>query len=83
VRQRNNLWVGCGTLTGHLRTNASGANLNREWAATGDHQAPSLERSPEVYYTLKKLDETGVGDVPVCSWVCFVCVEVVAELPYP
>ena len=31
-----------GSWRGHLRTNAGGANLNREWAK------PSLERSPEV-----------------------------------
>ena len=31
-----------GTFRGHLRTNAAGTNLNREW------HAPSLERSPEV-----------------------------------
>lgn len=31
-----------GSWRGHLRTNAVGANLNREWAK------PSLERSPEV-----------------------------------
>ena len=32
-----------GSRRGHLRTNAAGANLNREWAS------PSLERSPEVF----------------------------------
>lgn len=31
-----------GSIRGHLRTNAVGANLNREW------KEPSLERSPEV-----------------------------------
>ncbi len=31
-----------GSYRGHLRTNASGANLNREW------KNPTLERSPEV-----------------------------------
>ncbi len=31
-----------GTWRGHLRTNAVGSNLNREWAE------PTLERSPEV-----------------------------------
>ena len=31
-----------GSWRGHLRTNAAGANLNREWAK------PSLETSPEV-----------------------------------
>ncbi len=32
-----------GSIRGHLRTNATGANLNREW------QDPTLERSPEVH----------------------------------
>jgi len=55
-----------GAARGHLRTNACGANLNREWAPTGEkgsddyYEAPSLERSPEVYHVLKKMDETGV-----------------------
>ena len=31
-----------GSWRGHLRTNAAGANLNREWAK------PSLDTSPEV-----------------------------------
>ena len=43
-----------GSKRGHLRTNACGANLNREW------QNPSMERSPEVFLTLKKMAETGV-----------------------
>jgi murein tripeptide amidase MpaA len=43
-----------GSARGHLRTNAVGANLNREW------QTPSLERSPEVYYVVNKMKETGV-----------------------
>ena len=42
-----------GTWRGHLRTNASGANLNREW----DH--PTKEQSPEVYYTRAAMDEYG------------------------
>ena len=42
-----------GTWRGHLRTNASGANLNREW----DH--PTKENSPEVYYTRAAMDEYG------------------------
>lgn len=55
-----------GAVRGHLRTNACGANLNREWCPTGKegsdgyYDAPSLERSPEVYHVLKKMDETGV-----------------------
>lgn len=43
-----------GSIAGNLRANTAGANLNREWAE------PSLERSPEVYHTLKKMDETGI-----------------------
>ncbi len=43
-----------GSARGHLRTNAVGTNLNREWAD------PSLDKSPEVYYTLKAMDEYGV-----------------------
>lgn len=43
-----------GSLRGHLRTNAAGVNLNREW------QTPSLEKSPEVYLVLQKMHETGV-----------------------
>ena len=33
--------------------------LSAEWSNTGDHEAPTLERSPEVYHTLQKLDTTG------------------------
>jgi len=43
-----------GSVRGHLRTNAVGTNLNREWAK------PSLEKSPEVFYVLKRMQETGV-----------------------
>ena len=49
-----------GAVRGHLRTNACGANLNREWATKRFYEAPTLERSPEVYAVLKKMDETGV-----------------------
>ena len=42
-----------GSARGHLRTNAAGVNLNREW-----HE-PSLESSPEVYFVLNKMIETG------------------------
>ena len=50
-----------GSFRGHLRTNASGANLNREWASGvyGDYEAPTLARSPEVYHMLKHLDARG------------------------
>ncbi|AWL12153.1 uncharacterized protein HMF8227_01680 [Saliniradius amylolyticus] len=43
-----------GSVRGHLRTNAKGVNLNREWAE------PSRENSPEVYYVMQKMAETGV-----------------------
>ncbi|WP_298809604.1 M14-type cytosolic carboxypeptidase [uncultured Sphingomonas sp.] len=43
-----------GTRRGHLRTNAAGVNLNREW------HAPSAERSPEVLCVLAEMDRTGV-----------------------
>ena len=43
-----------GSRRGHLRTNAIGVNLNREWAA------PSLERSPEVVAIRGAMDESGV-----------------------
>jgi murein tripeptide amidase MpaA len=43
-----------GSVRGHLRTNAKGVNLNREW------QAPSMENSPEVYLVKQKMQETGV-----------------------
>lgn len=49
-----------GTTRGHLRTNAVGANLNREWAPTGNYIAPSLERSPEVFHVLEAMKGTGV-----------------------
>ncbi|MBW8744711.1 MAG: hypothetical protein JF628_10265 [Sphingomonas sp.] len=43
-----------GSRRGHLRTNAAGVNLNREW-----HE-PSAERSPEVLCVRKRMDQTGV-----------------------
>ena len=49
-----------GGVRGHLRTNACGANLNREWATKGEYDAPTLARSPEVYAVLNKMDETSV-----------------------
>lgn len=42
-----------GAARGHLRTNALGANLNREW------QTPTMERSPEVFLVLNKMQQTG------------------------
>lgn len=49
-----------GAFRGHLRTNACGANLNREWLSREGYEAPTLERSPEVYYVLKEADRVGV-----------------------
>ena len=43
-----------GSRRGHLRNNAAGANLNREW------HAPSLVRSPEVKLVRDRMDATGV-----------------------
>ena len=42
-----------GAVRGNLRTNAAGANLNREW------MTPSLERSPEVLCVKNKIHEVG------------------------
>jgi len=43
-----------GSRRGHLRTNAAGANLNREW------QAPTMERSPEVFLVRRAMAASGV-----------------------
>jgi murein tripeptide amidase MpaA len=43
-----------GSRRGHLRTNAAGVNLNREW------HAPTSERSPEVLAVRNAMDATGV-----------------------
>ncbi|MDE0947700.1 MAG: M14-type cytosolic carboxypeptidase, partial [Sphingobium sp.] len=43
-----------GSRRGHLRTNAVGVNLNREW------HDPSMERSPEVLLVRNAMDATGV-----------------------
>jgi murein tripeptide amidase MpaA len=43
-----------GSCRGHLRTNAVGVNLNREWSE------PSLKRSPEVLCVRNAMDATGV-----------------------
>jgi len=43
-----------GSLRGNLRTNASGANLNREWLDA------SMEKSPEVFLVRGKMKETGM-----------------------
>jgi murein tripeptide amidase MpaA len=43
-----------GSIRGHLRCNATGANLNREW------HGPTLQRSPEVLHVLNAMDASGV-----------------------
>ncbi len=43
-----------GSRRGHLRTNAVGVNLNREW------HAPSADKSPEVLCVRNAMDEAGV-----------------------
>lgn len=43
-----------GSRRGHLRTNAVGVNLNREW------ENPTPEKSPEVLAIRNAMDETGV-----------------------
>ena len=43
-----------GSRRGHLRTNAVGANLNREW------DRASAENSPEVLCVLEKMQQTGL-----------------------
>lgn len=43
-----------GSVRGNLRTNAAGANLNREWLE------PSRTKSPEVFYVREKMYQTGV-----------------------
>jgi len=42
-----------GAARGNLRTNAAGANLNREW------MEPSPETSPEVFHVRKRMHQTG------------------------
>jgi murein tripeptide amidase MpaA len=42
-----------GAIHGNLRTNAAGANLNREW------MTPTLESSPEVFHIKNKIHEIG------------------------
>src|SRR5690606_2335825 len=44
-----------GSFRGHLRTNAAGINLNREWLT------PSAEKSPEVLCVRNAMDATGVA----------------------
>ena len=42
-----------GAVRGNLRTNAAGANLNREWVS------PSIASSPEVFHVRERLHQTG------------------------
>ncbi len=42
-----------GSVRGHLRTNAAGMNLNREWLN------PSMEKSPEVFLVREKMLQLG------------------------
>jgi murein tripeptide amidase MpaA len=43
-----------GSRRGHLRTNAAGSNLNREW------DDPSADKSPEVLCVLNRMRQTGL-----------------------
>jgi murein tripeptide amidase MpaA len=43
-----------GSVRGHLRNNAAGANLNREW------ENPTMARSPEVYLVRERMQQAGV-----------------------
>ena len=43
-----------GSSRGHLRCNAAGANLNREW------QSPTMERSPEVFLVRERMQRSGL-----------------------
>lgn len=43
-----------GSKRGNLRTNAAGANLNREW------QTPSMDHSPEVFLVRQKMEQTSM-----------------------
>ena len=73
-----------GAIMGHLRTNAVGSNLNREWdssvgpAEDGEektkYEAPTLERSPEVYHILRHMDEVGCDaflDIVSLFWLFY------------
>ena len=44
-----------GSIRGNLRTNAAGANLNREWLHA------SMEKSPEVFLVREKMAQTGMN----------------------
>ena len=56
--QRADFWIvpnmnPDGSRRGHLRTNACGSNLNREWAE------PTMERSPEVFLVRQEMLRSG------------------------
>lgn len=57
-----------GSVRGNLRTNAAGANLNREW------ETPLIETSPEVYWVRDRMIKEG-GDL-------FLDIHGDEELPY-
>lgn len=57
-----------GAYRGNLRTNAAGANLNREW------QTPTMEHSPEVFLVRERMMQEG-GDI-------FLDIHGDEELPY-
>jgi len=57
-----------GSSRGNLRTNAAGANLNREW------ESPSIDKSPEVYWVQERMKKEG-GDL-------FLDIHGDEELPY-
>jgi murein tripeptide amidase MpaA len=70
-----------GAVRGNLRTNAAGANLNREW------RAPDPVRSPEVWLVRQAMEESGVdlfldihGDEAL-PWVFFSTPEEVPGYP--
>jgi murein tripeptide amidase MpaA len=59
IRERATLYVvpnmnPDGSFRGHLRNNAAGANLNRQW------ESPGIERSPEVYFVRERMRASGV-----------------------
>jgi murein tripeptide amidase MpaA len=49
-----------GARLGYTRSNAAGANLNREW------MDPDPGRSPEVWFTRRRMEETGVDFAMDC-----------------
>jgi murein tripeptide amidase MpaA len=67
-----------GSVRGNLRTNAAGANLNREWLA------PTAQRSPEVLCVREAMERTGVAaflDVHGDEGLPYVFVEGCERLP--